>query len=432
MEDTNKQMPYVGWVPCLNGKLVFDLVECELNDGVNPTIEVVHYDQKSDVLVEYVLVHSTVDWKDFGGDDLDGLWSVILLSERNIQDSSHAGTICFIPKKDEDSIGSSIIKIASRINMTLNSDEINNVTSEFIELKNELGIAAKLYEKCYLAEFKLDDDGLVWIQPKVKQGDNIIARQAYYYIKYTWHRHRHHDSRAETLTTVHKVPLNFLFEVLPYNKNKYIAKQLIDDLKRNLVRFKRGIDDASHREVLKAKGIVSYTKSLVEILRAKKFIEHSLYQKEINHLGYFQESLDIISTGIEKNISLHNQAVNDARAVILFIFAIIMPLIIINKGNTDPPGVGVWIAGLFSTDVSYLSFIVLMFAAMLVYIKFQFKYGNFGIFHRSLRKSVSYIVTDRKSNDFLSNTNVFSTILIVFSVLLIGFGIFNYFELIAS
>lgn len=428
MDENKKQISYVGWVPCLNGKLVFDLVECGLKVDDNPVIEIVHYDKKGNDLVEYVLIHSTVNWKDFGGDDLDGVWSVLLLSERSNQGDSHVGTICFIPKKDEDSIGLEIIKIASEINLNLNSEETGNVVDLFTNLKKEMDSAGQTQKYCYLANFNLDDDGLAWVQPETSQDEGIIARQAYYYIKYAWHKHRHHDSRAETLTTVHEIPQRFDSQVHPYSKNRYIATQLIDDLKKNLVRFKRGIDDTSHGEVLKAKGIVSYTKSLVEILKTKRFIDRSLYRKEINHLRYFQESLDIISTGIEKNISLHNQAFSDAKAFILFVFAMIMPVVIINKDKDNQPEFVAWIFSLFSSNTSYFSFLALMIVFLWVYVGFQIRFGNFWIFQSILKKSVAYIVKDRAPNQLLSNTNVMTTMILLFSSISLIYGIFLYFN----
>lgn len=162
---------------------------------------------------------------------------------------------------------------------------------------------------------------------------------------------------------------------------------LIGDLKRNLVKFKRGADHTSHREILKAKGIISYAKALVEIMKSRGLIDNNLYTKEINHLGYFKESLDIISSGIEKDISLHNQSVNDARALILFVFAMLTPALIINKeainqlyNSSTLPKYAQWIGNLYSNDNSFTVFICLTSIYFFVYISFQTHYGNFWVF----------------------------------------------------
>lgn len=68
-------------------------------------------------------------------------------------------------------------------------------------------------------------------------------------------------------------------------------------------------------------------------MKSRDFICDEIYKKELNHLNYFEESLGVISDGIEKDISMHNQAVNDARALILFVFAIITPALVINRGS---------------------------------------------------------------------------------------------------
>lgn len=90
---------YVGWVPCLNGVLAFDLVECGLN-AKNNSVEVVHYDNDSSKsLKEYILLNSTVDWKDFDNKEaeLTGLWSVFVLSIRSLEKKKHEGNIYFVP-----------------------------------------------------------------------------------------------------------------------------------------------------------------------------------------------------------------------------------------------------------------------------------------------------------------------------------------------
>ena len=74
---------YVGWVPCLNGELVFELVECGLN-AKNDSVEIIHYDNDSDQnLKEYILLNSTVDWKDFDDKEIEliGLWSVYVITK---------------------------------------------------------------------------------------------------------------------------------------------------------------------------------------------------------------------------------------------------------------------------------------------------------------------------------------------------------------
>lgn len=272
----------------------------------------------------------------------------------------------------------------------------------------------------------LEQDGVVWIAPSPINEDDrkIIARQAYYYIKYSWHIHQHHDSRAETLTTVHKV----------HKASGDTAEQLVGDLKRNLVRFKREIDHTSHRDILKAKGIITYAKALVEIMKSKGFIEDDIYNREINHLGYFQESLDISSSGIEKDMSLHSQAVNDARAIILFIFAMITPALIVNSAaikevynSVNIPDYIKWISNLYSTNAHFASVIGLVSLFLFFSISINSHYGNFWIFWAGIKKSVIFIVKDRSPSSLLSNTNVLCAVLFVMGFLGVAFGIHGLF-----
>ena len=93
---------YVGWVPCLNGALAFDLVECGLN-AKNDSVEIIHYDNgDNQKLQEYILLSSTVNWQDFDDSEVEtGLWSVFLLSVRALDSKEHEGRLYFVPNIKE-------------------------------------------------------------------------------------------------------------------------------------------------------------------------------------------------------------------------------------------------------------------------------------------------------------------------------------------
>lgn len=410
---------YVGWVPCLDGDLVFDLVECGLRNG--DSTEIVHYAMDRDEsLTEYIILNSTVDWKDFDNkkNELRGLWSVIVLSKRSIANKKHIGTIYFmLNQKSRDEPWRDSLETVREINLQLNTEQDIDIPEEFSRLEESLAKTCSVSRDCFNAKFILEQDGIVWIEPSPKNDDDrkLIARQAYYYIKYSWHKHRHHDARAETLTTAHKIETN--------ESKIYIADRLIGDLKRNLVRFKREIDHTSHRDILKAKGIVSYTKALVEIMRSKGFIDNDFYTREINHLEYFQESLDIISSGIEKDMSLHSQAVNDARAFILFVFAMITPALFINKNSENTLGYIQWISDWYSSGMNFITLIAIITTYLFFYISIKSHYGNFWILYSGFKKLVTFIVHDREPNNFLSNTHIVCIIIILLSIFAVIFGI---------
>ena len=311
--------------------------------------------------------------------------------------------------------------------MQINVEAEIDVPTAFLNLKQKLSEACLATMGCYQASFRLEQDGVVWVSPSPVDEDDrkVIARQAYYYIKYSWHKHQHHDSRAETLTTVHKIK----------GRDKDIAEQLVGDLKRNLVKFKRSIDHTSHRDILKAKGIVTYAKALVEIMRSKQFIGGGFYNREINHLEFFQESLDISSAGIEKDMSLHSQAVNDARAIILFVFAMVTPALIVNSSGIKEeysdsaiPSYIEWISNLYATNIHFSVILGVVSLFLFLYISISSHYGNFWIFLSGVKKSVSFIVKDRAPNNLLSNTNVMCTVLLILGILSVVFGVHGLFE----
>ena len=350
---------YVGWVPCLNGQLVFDLIECGLNDNRHRKIEIAHYanDRNNNTTTEYILLHSTVNWKDFDDKEKkwNGLWSVVIVSRRSLESNEHQGHVYLMLKENNSKKQNELLDFACKINYDLKTKEsVSDVPERLSTLEESMTEMCSATKECYKVKFKLEQDGIVWLDPSSEDQNNrrIIARQAYYYIKYSWHKHQHHDSRSETLTTVHECNKN-----LNKDSKKHIALKIIGDLKRNLVKFKRETDTTSHREILKAKGIVSYAKALVEIMKYRGYIDNNLYQREINHLEYFGESLGIISSGIEKDMALYNQAVNHTRAFILFIFAMVTPALVINKlkNNTmeNSPDYIQWISKLYSNGESF-------------------------------------------------------------------------------
>lgn len=424
----NEGYKYIGWVPCLNGQLVFDLIECGLKDNNFPVIEVIYYGKDNDDnIIEYILVNSTVYWKDFGDKNENGFWRVVLLSKRNITQKTHKGSVYLKPKKESPSKTweSAINKINSINSKTKNEEEPNLIT-EFKELQTEIDLVSEEKgSQCIKVSFNLDQDGIVHLKNcndiyKDDLNSKLLTRQAYYYIKYTWHRHQHHDSRSETLTTTHEFDLN--------TTNEEIAEKLISDLKRNLVRFKRSIDHSSHREVLKAKGIVSYAKSLVEIMQTKGFIEEDFYKREISHLDYFKDSLEIISAGIEKDILMHNRSVNDARALVLFIFAIMTPAIVVNRealvdkfASSNLPIYVKLIGDIYSDELNFSIFIFFICLSLIVFISLQTRYGNFWIFFGCIKKPVKFIIDDTEPHRLLSNTNVISVVLMSLG-LLFAFG----------
>lgn len=415
---------YVGWVPCLNGQLVFDLVECGLKNG--NSIEIVHYAKdKKGRLTEYIILHSTVDWKDFDDEkkELKGIWSIVLLSKRSVDGSSHTGTIYFMLNENKgDEPWRESIEAACEINVQLNTEQPIDIPKKFLDLESSINKTCKISSGCYKSEFVLEQDGVVWVTPLCEDDNDgkIIARQSYYYIKYSWHVHQHHDSRAETLTTVHKVNSD--------NPELYVANRLIGDLKRNLVKFKREIDHTSHREIFIAKGIVSYAKALVEIMKSKEFINDDSYNKEINHLRYFQESLDITSSKIEKDMALHSQAVGDARAIILFMFAMITPAILANKINIirPLPDYIEWITSWYSSGVSFIVLILIIVFVLFLYVSVNSHFGNFWILWVGFKKSISCIVKDDNPDAFLSNSNVLSITIIFIGLCVLISGIYRF------
>lgn len=422
---------YVGWVPCLNGQLVFDLVECGLQYDEDKSVSIVHHElDNCGNISEYVFLHSIVNWKDFGGESVHGLWSVILFSKLNKLKNNHTGAVYFVLNDNKnkkidiflENIKETRYELMSNENYQGFSDKICNLIQNLDDIPN--------------VDFILDGDGIVWLKAtdnKIYDAD-IISRQAYYYIKYSWHKHRHHDSRSETLTTAYK------FDEHNDNYRIYIANEFIGNLKRNLVFLKRDIDNNSYKNITKIKGIICYTKSVIEIMRARKFIDDDLYNKELKHLEYFEGSLDIISSGIDKDIAIYNVAINNIRAIILFVFAVIIsPALIVNRdaiknslSSDNVPNYVLWIISWYTNTNSFIFLIISIVAIFLLYRFIYFNFGTTGIFFNMVKKSVSLIVGDKYPNNTLSNSNVLITVIIMLLSIFLFYEMFTIKEYISS
>lgn len=429
---SNKTYNYVGWVPCLNGQLVFDLVECGLVDKSSYPINIIHQEQNEEKITEYILLSSTVNWKDFGGKDIEGLWTIILFSERTLSDKNHLGCIYLISKATnaKEKLFSHLTSI-QELNYALNTGKCKNFISQFSEIEKDINlIHTDNCFFCYKAEFKLEENGTVWIGAEDNQNNQdgigkIIARQSYYYIKYAWHKHQHHNNRAETLTTIHS-----------FNKNEFtyerkIAEALIGDLKRNLVKFKREVDPTSYSDIQKAKGIISYAKALVEIMKSKNFITESHYKREQKHLGYFEDSLNVSYSLIEKNISSYDHAFGYARTMILFLFAMITPALAVNRniikdylisnvsadGDGDVPSYIKFIIDGYSSTANFIYSMIGMLVILSVVAILSYKHKNLWILFCKVKKSISNLISEKYPDKWTYNSSLIAWLLVVFSIL---------------
>lgn len=142
-------------------------------------------------------------------------------------------------------------------------------------------------------DFKATSGGLVYLSTPTEQhrplSDNekyLITRQAYYYIKYSLHSHKHHQAEQDSLTTI-----------VPYDPStdgkRDAALKMLCQLKRELTHIKRTLTQEQGLYSDDALGILSYMGSLLTTLHTRKLIDGDLYQREGRYIDSLRSSFQV-------------------------------------------------------------------------------------------------------------------------------------------
>ena len=121
---------------------------------------------------------------------------------------------------------------------------------------------------------------------------------------------------------------------------------------------------------------------------------------------------------------MHNRAVNDARAIILFVFAIMTPALVINRksiteqfAEAKMPFYVRFVGELYSNETHFLVFAAFISTILIALISLQTRYGNSWIFWRCFTKPIAYMINDQMPDSSLSKTRVISILAMFFGIL---------------
>lgn len=371
---------YIGWIPCISGKLYFEFSECELGNNYQ-FASVNHFDEYIDHknYVHYVVISSKVNWKDHDHnpyekkpEDIEskhysGKWIVSLLGKVDPTTDTLEGAIYMMLSGVEENFTTWLIKNMRELHkLALEKESIGEKYNKLMEELNKFS-----HPNYHKVTFKLDKLGFVLLEYKSSNNDPIpnadsrtkrtICRQCYYYIKYSFHKHVHHEDTAESLTTIHNFDPD----------TKIRSDLLLSDLRKSLVQLKRNFSTGELRNLESARGITSYALSLIESCYRKKYIDDKSYSHEKGYFENIKSSLSAKSDEIEKSILRSTQASNNARSLILFLFAIVAPLTILYKEKlVNPETSPTFFITIFSKIVS--SNEMLFFSAFILVSLFGF------------------------------------------------------------
>lgn len=438
----NREMrKYIGWVPCVAGKLFFKHIKCGLaspfssltinhiEPDLSPTNEII-LDKKSGLIQyqRYICLTSCYNWKD--GSEGDGNFRIVVIGKAT-NNSGIKGCVCIIPKE----IGSKLNDWKKILKQIQNlKKEIKDAQHNKIDIRvgtEHSQIQSKLDEfeniEYYKIPFEIDRSGFTELDyngiGKGHLHEFTLVRQAFYYLKYSIHVHQHHNKGEDSLTTIHLVPKD----------QKEIGEQLLDDLKESMVAMKREHGSTGYHRLYDNKGVNSYAKSLMESCKQKEYISDENYLYQSNYLNNIYGSMETTAQKAERSINIGISASNSARSALLLLFALIAPftLIYLEKIRVALPkdihdaAIPSWIFNLLIKVSSSTEGIVwsgIAIISVFVFLRIErFKYAGVLLLSKPISKLFSHLITNTKLGYLLT----FLIILISCSLVIIAFKFYK-------
>lgn len=313
---------HIGWIPCINGHLDFGLmvpgiVGSFTNDSLKDlkTTSINYgYLYRDSHHARKIILQSKVDWKDNNNKDFNGDFRVILLAKANESDNldkrTLSGSIYIYPLNSEPPLdeGKSSLSWFEPIhsaNDSLKQYRVNNIknwenvrkklNSDYLSLNHALNNFANnpIKEHFYKINFEVNASGLTKLSLACTDTVNIqntekylVIRQAFYYVKYSLHSHKHHFAQEDSLTTV--IPIE-----TDQKLNFQTGLRLLGQLKRELTSIKRTYSNGGNRTFCDEQGILAYMSSFCVSLKRDGYLCEELYNREIEYLKSVKTSFSV-------------------------------------------------------------------------------------------------------------------------------------------
>lgn len=322
---------YVGWVPCVNGHLDFGLMRVGIRGGftdknfkdgsfVEKNLSASGVQASHDRLI---ILQSKVDWRDSNVEDDDiGRFRIIVCakvaSSNDLDARFLEGDVLIYPLEAEPEC----LEDKKNINVHALSHDIddNDAFNKYLELSNVVSNVNNLRGlkndtlRCSI-HFEIEPCGIVKLKYNTntcaldEKSDYLVARQVFYYLKYSLHSHRHHVDEQDSLTTITPIDID-------------AGLRLVGQLKRELTSLSREqkIDNRFHA-TSNPEGIISYTKSLIMGLRDGGWISNEIYGRELAYLNNVSESFSSLERNIERSSSILE--LNKSKSKVLLGFVLI-------------------------------------------------------------------------------------------------------------
>ena len=322
-----KNYQYIGWVPCISGRLNYD--NASVTTSLDSERSAVAFNKKlknsSFLDGERVLaITSTHDWQDTFGGEVTGKFKIVVVGRADsFNDYSLLKIkLGIIPNNHADKAFKDVDGLVSQLKtMSLSSDEdVRNFKQLLTSLEDllsfdlkdvqevEVGRPAGSYSReapiHHLVDAILHPNGLIackyidddFRDKELKRSNNdtyletreAIVRQAYYYLKYLFHQHKHHLHSDDSVCTI--IPL-------PAALNR-VGPILVGDLITSLTQCRR------HFKIISVSsfyymdshymGFLGYIGSLAKSCLRIGFYDQATYNNQIDRLNYLEKSYSAI------------------------------------------------------------------------------------------------------------------------------------------
>lgn len=377
---------HIGWIPCINGHLDYGLMSPGISGSFtnkklqDPRTTKINYGflRQYDHHARRIILQSKLDWKDSNTKGCDGQFRVIVAAEtnesENLDERNLTGKLFIYPLVQEPELtenGESLLPWFEHIHKAkpLHKKICSKLTTgEWVDIQTELNqhydsVVNELSENFdgyidqhfYEVSFSVDPRGFTKLKltnhlSEVAENKAYLAlRQAFYYIKYSLHAHKHHYIEEDSLTTI-----------VPYKASspESVGLKLLGQLKRELTSIKRTYSSGGQKAFGEEQGIISYMNSLCASLKSAKYLEPSTYKREKEYLSSLSNSFYVQSGKRDKRDKSESDIRNTYRTYVAWAFSLVSILwLVVVKGFIEYPETTKFVApgGLLLQLVSVLA-----------------------------------------------------------------------------
>ncbi len=385
---------FVGWTPCVNGHLDFGLTQVVIKggfstDGFDDEHVIDENFSRSGVESKHdraILLQSKVDWRDsVGYDKTSGHFRVFVTGD--VEESSDmdkrglSGKILIYPISYEPQVlcDRKKMNIHMESHKVETSDDFAEKYKHFETVKNLISTPENITggDKAVplgVMSFKIDPSGITTLKVEYStfngvESGYVLARQAFYYLKYAVHLHKHHVLIQDSLTTITPI---YTTEV---DGNRETALRLLCQLKRELTYIKRS--QATEKEKnpkTNPLGIIAYMQSLLIALRNIEWLSKEDYFTEKARLQNLKSSFTASNTFNSVTTEVEERSKVKAKTwlgfIIISIFGFINTGIALSKSKTD--GLFTHLSGLESPHLIPIYYLIVVLS---VYFFIKYLYS---------------------------------------------------------